>query len=106
MKALSVLAMVLATSAQAADWRYCLAQDEDARRIYVTSPFQSDRPLQVLEAQFNAWLQANEVNAATGGICPRAISQFGPAEDVQAAINYNRGLGLKAVPISWLPTGP
>lgn len=100
---MSLLVVLAASQAHAADWRYCLAQDEDTRKVYVTDPFQSDRTLQSLEAQFNEWLRANELYSNIAGICPRAISPYGPAADIRAAVEYNRGLGVKAVRVDWLP---
>lgn len=98
-----VLAILTASHAHAATWRYCLAQDEDVRRVYVTDAFQSDRTLQSIEADFNAWPLGNEIHSATGGICPVAISPFGPDTDIQSAINYNKGLSMKAVRVDWRP---
>lgn len=100
---LSLLVGLAASQAHAAEWRYCLAQDEGTQKVYVTDPFQSDRTFQTLEAQFNAWLRENELHSNIGANCPRAISPYGPAADIRSAIEYNRRLGVKAVRVDWLP---
>jgi hypothetical protein len=93
---------LLGSSAEAADWRYCLAQDEQDRRVYVTDAFEWSHGIDPLEKAFNEWLDGNEL-AHTWGICPLAISPSGPAEDVRAALAYNQGLGLRAVRVSFHP---
>ena len=90
-----------AVAALAAEWRYCLAQDEGARKVFVTHPFQSDSSLQHLEAQFNTWLRASEVISSVDGVSVPARSPLGPEADIRAALDYNRGLGMKAVQVDW-----
>ena len=98
---LAVLLLV-AVPARAEDWRYCLAQNEAGRSVYVTRPFQTDRDIDTLEHAFNHRLDGDEL-PHTWGICPRSISPFGPERDVAHALDYNRGLGLRAILIEWMP---
>ena len=96
------LSLTAAGPAQAEDWRYCLAQDEAARSVYVTRPFPSGQDIETLERGFNRWLDGHELRHRWG-ICPRSISPFGPERDVAHALDYNRGLGLQAVLVDWSP---
>ncbi|MFO1150643.1 MAG: hypothetical protein U1E62_19885 [Alsobacter sp.] len=99
-----VLALQGALSAAAAqDWRYCVAQDEAARRVFVTPAFETDEPIDALERAFNHYLDAAAGNHHWG-ICPRAPSREMALDDIEAAARYNRMLGLAREDLGWPST--
>jgi hypothetical protein len=105
---LSPVAILLALAgtvapASAQDWRYCVAQDEEARRVFVTPAFETDESIDALERAFNHYL---DTAAATHrwGICPRAPSREMALDDIEAAARYNHVLGLARQDIRWPAT--
>jgi hypothetical protein len=105
---LSLLALALASpgplsAAQAQDWRYCVAQDEEGRRVFVTPAFETDETIDALEKAFNLYLD----RAAVGhrwGICPRAPTREMALEDIEAAARYNHAMGLARQDVGWPST--
>lgn len=95
-----VVAVLLPVSARAGDWRYCVAQDEADGRFYLSEAFPTEKPIDALERDFNAFL--DKAGLPHGwGICPRAENAFDAAADVAHAARYNRLMGLDQRPIAW-----
>jgi hypothetical protein len=104
---LAALAVALAGSpapALAQDWRYCVAQDEHGRRVFVTPAFATDESIDDLEHAFNLYLDATAAGHRWG-ICPRAPDRETALDDIEAAARYNRMLGLARQDLGW-PSAP
>lgn len=85
------------------EWRYCVAQDELQHRFYITEAFSTEKGIDVLERQFNDYLD-NAGLTHRWGICPRSPTPFEAAADVESATRYNRKLGLEPHPVDWPDT--
>jgi hypothetical protein len=106
---LSLLALAWAfpatlMAAEAPDWRYCVAQDEEGRRVFVTPAFETDETIDTLEKAFNGFLDRAAV-PHRWGICPRAPTREMALEDIEAAARYNRALGFARQDVGW-PSAP
>lgn len=100
----TMLVPALSTSGRADEqWRYCVAQDEDGHRFFITEAFPTATAIEDLERSFNAWLDKTG-GPHRWGICPRSASAFEAAADVESAVRYNRRLGLEEQPVSWPET--
>jgi hypothetical protein len=98
------LAIALAQSAQAGDWRYCLAPSHAEHKIYMSPPFPATVSMDEAEAQFGTLL-------SRGGRhfddvqCPRSDGKAGIITMQRHAIAVNREFGNKIVNIRWKPGG-
>lgn len=95
-----LIAAVHAPSRAEDQWRYCVAQDEDGQRFYITEAFPSGVAIEVLERSFNVWLDRTG-QPHRWGICPRSATAFDAAADVESAVRYNRKMGLVQQSVSW-----
>ena len=94
------LAVLLPVAAHAEDWRYCVAQDEPGGRFYLSEAFPTQKPINSVEQDFNAFLDKAGLNHGWG-ICPRAENAFDAAADVAHAARYNKLMGLDERKIAW-----
>ncbi len=88
-------------AAQAAEWRYCLADSPARHTVYMSAPFADDEPMETTEARFgraldSASLQHDSVQ------CPLGNAQSIAAMRLQA-IQYNQASGNKVVQLNWRP---
>lgn len=84
-------------------WRYCVAQDEEGHRFFITEAFPTSTAIDALERSFNAWLDRSG-EAHRWGICPRSDNAFDAAADVESAVRYNRKQGFVQQPVNWPET--
>jgi hypothetical protein len=89
-------------AAQAAEWRYCLAQSTARHTVYMSAPFPNDVAMETIEAAFGrvldrALLPHDSVQ------CPRG----GDAQSIAAmklqAIQFSQANGDKVVQLNWRP---
>jgi hypothetical protein len=91
-------------AAQAAEWRFCIAPDNQERRIYITAPFLTSIAMETMESGFHQALErANRRHDSVQ--CPT-----GPGEQAVRAMrahadDFNRQLGTEVVPVDWKPAG-
>lgn len=88
-------------TAQAAEWRYCLAVAPAQHTVYMSPPFADDESMETTEAQFgraldNALLRHDSVQ------CPLGNAQSIAAMKLQAT-QYNEASGNKVVQLNWRP---
>lgn len=94
------LTALLPVAAHAEEWRYCVAQDEVGGRFFLSEAFPTEKPIDAVEQDFNAFLDKAGLNHRWG-ICPKAGNAFDAAADVAHAARYNRLIGLDQRPIAW-----
>lgn len=89
------------TTGAHADWRYCLAASDAAKKVYFSDPFSSDAPLRTLEASFGQMLMQSEIGH-TQVQCPRAASEREIVEMRNEAISFNKDFFSRgAVELHW-----
>jgi hypothetical protein len=98
------IVMLGTVGAAHAEWRYCLAPAEAARKVYLSGPFRTDAAMGAIETAFDqALTQAGIAHNRTQ--CPRADSESAIDAMRSHAISFNREFfGRAAVEISWTPT--
>ena len=96
--------MLAATSTVAhAEWRYCLARSDAARKVYLSDPFFTTAPFESVEAAFGRVLRQSS-HAYDTVQCPRgaSASQAGAMRD--NAIKFNQEFFRRAaVELPWTP---
>ena len=104
MKRLLLIAstLIAATSANAADWRYCLASATDDHKVYMSEPFQTDAPMSTVEEAFARLLARSGLRH--GEIqCPRSESEKSALTMRDHAIAFNRTNGNEIAKVSGKP---
>jgi hypothetical protein len=89
------------STAQASDWRYCIAPSPAQHTIYMSAPFPTDDAMETIESEFGQVLD-HALLAHDSVQCPR-----GDADTIagmkQQAIQYNEASGNKVVQLNWRP---
>ncbi|WP_414476152.1 hypothetical protein [Microvirga sp. M2] len=96
--------VTFATSAAHAEWRYCLAPADAARKVYLSRSFTTDAAHDAIAAAFGTALAAAGI-AYDRAQCPRADSER-QIEAMRAhAAQYNQEfLKRTAVDVPWSPS--
>ena len=94
--------MIFAGSAQAAEWRYCLALSQAERRVYMSYPFQCDIDISRLERMLRDSLTGAGVSPDTVQ-CPRSSDERGIVAMCDHAIAFNRQTQITVVDVKWRP---
>jgi ABC-type sugar transport system substrate-binding protein len=100
------LAAVVAAlaSAQAAEWRFCIAPANQDHRIYMTAPFLTSVSMEMMESGFHQALErANRRHDSVQ--CPTGPGELAVRAMRQHADDFNRQLGTEVVPVDWKPAG-
>jgi len=88
-RVLVTVAAMATTSANAADWRYCLAPALGERKLYLSEPFETDEPMATVTRAFARVLM--EAGLAHGEIqCPRSDSGESALMMRDYTIDFNR----------------
>ncbi len=91
-------------AAQAAEWRFCIAPDNQERRIYITAPFLTAVSIETMESGFHQALErANRHHDSVQ--CPTGSGEQAVRAMRQHADDFNRQLGTEVVPVDWKPAG-
>jgi hypothetical protein len=88
--------------ATAAEWRFCIAPANPEHRIYMTAPFLTATPMDVMESGFHqaldrAGYQHDNVQ------CPTGATEQAVRAMRQHADDFNRLRGNEVVPVDWRP---
>jgi hypothetical protein len=94
--------MIFAGSAQAAEWRYCLALSEAERRVYMSYPFQCAVDFSRLERMLRDSLTRAGVSVDSVQ-CPRGNDERGILAMRDHAIAFNQQTQITVVDIKWRP---
>ena len=98
------LAITLAQTAHAGDWRYCLAPSHAERKIYVSPPFPDTVSMDEAESQFGRLLSRRGAHFDDEQ-CPRSNSEAGIVTMQRHAVAVNHDFGNKIIAIRWKPRG-
>jgi hypothetical protein len=99
---LVLLTVAVAPGPALADWHYCFAVSEDARRVLRSGAFQSRAETQVLQRRFDQYLDETRQTHAPAQ-CPRADTLREALEMRQTGSDYNRSMGRQTVDLDWSP---
>jgi hypothetical protein len=101
--ALGVMAIVTTSQAARAEWRYCLAPEESAHKVFLSDPFPVEAETGAIETIFERRLiQAGVPHDRVS--CPRADTAQQIAAMRNHAIEFNREfLDRTAVELHWAP---
>ncbi|HEY6259500.1 MAG TPA: hypothetical protein VIY51_27285 [Xanthobacteraceae bacterium] len=89
-------------SAQAAEWRFCIAPANQEHRIYMTAPFLTAVPMEAMEGGFHQALDRSS-HRHDSVQCPTGPSEQAVRAMRQHADDFNRQLGTEVVPVDWKP---
>lgn len=102
--AIGAVLMIAATTRAHADWRYCLATSNEAKKVYFSDPFPTDAPLNALEGSFGQMLKQSDIGYGQVQ-CPRAASEGEIVEMRSEAINFNKDFFSRTpVELHWTPS--
>jgi hypothetical protein len=89
-------------AARAAEWRFCIAPDNQERRIYITAPFLATVSMETMESGFHQALdRANRHHDSVQ--CPTGPGEQAVRAMRQHADDFNRQLGTEVVAVDWKP---
>ena len=100
--ALLLTMTLLPQTAQAGDWRYCLAPSHADHKTYISPPFPATLSMDDAESQFGGLLAASGIRFDDVQ-CPRGDGETAVLTMQQHAITINRELGNKVINLSWKP---
>jgi hypothetical protein len=90
-----------ASTARAAEWRYCLAATPAQHKVYMSAPFQNNMTMETLEAAFGQALDRAQVQHDAVQ-CPRGDESTIAGMKAQA-IHYSREVGDRVIDFNWRP---
>jgi hypothetical protein len=101
--AFGALLTLAATTGARAEWRYCLAASDEAKKVYLSDPFQTNTPPSSLEASFGEVLKQSEI--AHGAVqCPRGASKRQIVDMRKETIGFNKDFFSRTpVELHWTP---
>jgi hypothetical protein len=88
--------------AAAAEWRFCIAPSNQEHKIYVTAPFLTTTPMEVMESGFHQVLDRSG-RRHDSVQCPTGANEPAVRAMRQHADEFNRQMGNEVVPIDWRP---
>jgi hypothetical protein len=87
----------------AAEWRFCIAPANQEHKIYMTAPFLTATPMEVLENGFGQVLdRAGRRHDSVQ--CPTGPTEQAVRGMRQHADDFNRQMGNEVSPVDWKPT--
>jgi hypothetical protein len=90
------------TPAAALEWRFCIAPASQEQKIYMTPPFPTTIPMEVIESGFHQALErAGRPHDSVQ--CPTGANEQAVFAMRQHADDFNRQMGNEVVPIDWRP---
>jgi len=102
---LGVLAATAASTADAAEWRYCYGADRPGHRFYLSAPFRTSEPMIRIELDFQRRLIAEGLGEIHTG-CPRAADKAGILALMREAERFNREEGNRLFALDWPEAEP
>ena len=88
--------------AAATEWRFCIAPSYQERKIYMTAPFPTTTPMEVIEDGFHRVLDRSG-RRHDSVQCPTGANEQAVRAMRQHADDFNRQLGNEVVPVDWKP---
>lgn len=98
--ALIAAILTLQQASGAADWRFCIAPNEQQNRIYISAPFAAIGPR--AEGEFGDMLTRRRL-AYDSVQCPRADDESSAFVMRQHALDVNRLWGRRVIDLNWRP---
>jgi hypothetical protein len=89
--------------AAAAEWRFCIAPSNQEHRIYMTAPFLTATPMEVMESGFHQVLDRSG-RRHDSVQCPTGATEQAVRAMRQHADDFNRQMGNDVVPVDWKPS--
>jgi hypothetical protein len=88
--------------ASAAEWRFCLAPSGQEHKIYLTAPFLTASPMEMMENGFGQVL--DRLGRRHDAVqCPTGPNEQAVRAMRQHADDVNRQMGNDVVPLDWKP---
>ena len=88
--------------ASALEWRFCIAPAGQDHRIYMTPPFPTTTPMEVMESDFHQVLERAGYRHDSVQ-CPTGASEQAVRAMRQHADDFNRQMGNEIVGVDWKP---